>query len=1254
MLSVNAPMPSIAVSPGSSRDAGGRLLAASGLPFALLGLDPELAEGDGLRLLVANPALAGWPGFADATIGAHPEGPALAWVTARARAALLAQAPVRGSWRTLADGEPERIELWPVDAGCVALLVLPSAGCPQVLQALRLEAQLGSIVAQLAGSFVDPGASDFGAAIARALSTLGLAVEADRAYVFDYHHDRGICTNTHEWCRDGIEPQLDALQAVPLAELPEWLATHQRGEAVVIPDVALHPEAGTRAILEPQQILSLLTVPMLLDGGCVGFVGFDWVRIRHRFGEHEVMLLRVFAQMLAAARQRRGLEQALKEGRQRLEDIIEGTHAGTWEWNLRTRAARYNERWAGMLGHTLAELSPTSVGTWEQRVHPEDLPLALEQLSRHYAGQQRFYVCEMRMRHRDGHWLWVLARGRVADWTPDLRPLLVSGTHQDISLRKRAEAELKQSEAYLRAIIENLPGLAWLKDTDGRFLAVNRAMLKSCGHRTNGAVIGRTDLDLFPIEVAEKYRADDQRVMEKLAPLTVEEQILDHGRPRWHETFKAPVLGVDGRVLGTAGYARDITARRQADARLRASEQRFRQLLENVPGIAVQGYGADLRVRFWNVGSEQLYGWSAREAHGRSLLELIIPPPMRAEVREGIRNWIAGGPAIPSAELVLIHKDGSPRPVYSSHVLQQNATGEYELFCIDLDLRELKAAEARQRLTASVFSHSHEGILITDPQARIVEVNEAYCRMTGYPREVLIGRSPRFLRAERQDSAAYAAMWAALKAQGHWSGEVWNQRSDGREYAQALTVSAVAGADGRVANYVGLCSDITERKDYQQHLERIAHFDVLTGLPNRVLLVDRLRQAMAQTRRRGSQLALLYIDLDSFKAVNDSHDHDTGDRVLAEVGQRMRESLRESDTVARIGGDEFVVILGDLTESAPLQPLLDRLQQTLCRPIQLGTLELPLSASIGVTLYPQDAELDAEQLLRQADQAMYGAKRAGRRQLCHFDAGLESRHRERAQLLADLRDGIGTGQLLLEYQPTVDLGLGTVDGVEALVRWQHPVRGRLYPAEFLPMLEGDELGLQLGEWVLARALADAAVWRAAGLDLRLSVNLSAQQLQHGDFPAVLARRLAEAPLPAGRLLLEILESSMLQDLEQAAQVIQRCNALGVDFALDDFGTGWSSLRYLKDLPLAELKIDRSFVQDMLADPGDRAIVEGIVGLSRAFGIDVIAEGVELAAQGDALLALGCRRAQGWGIARAMPAAALPGWIAGWDGRISAV
>ncbi len=1117
---------------------------------------------------------------------------------------------------------------------------------------MPLDVELGGIVAQLAGSFVDPASSaNFDGAIGLALEKLGLAVDADRAYIFDYHHDRGICTNTHEWCRAGISPQIDALQSVPLVELPEWLRTHQRGEAVVIPDVATHPEESTRAILESQQILSLLTVPMRLGEVCVGFVGFDWVRARHRFGEQEVLVLRVFAQMLGSARQRRGLEAALKDERRRLEDIIEGTHAGTWEWNLSTRLARYNGRWAEMLGLSLSELAPTTMATWEERVHPEDLPLALEQLSKHYIGHQRFYVCELRMRHRDGHWIWVLARGRVAEWTSDLKPLLVSGTHQDISIRKRAEAELRQNEAYLRAIIENLPEHAWLKDSESRFLAVNRALVRSCGHRTNGAVIGRSDLDLFPAALAEKFRADDRRVMERLAPLTVEEQIPEHGRLRWYETFKAPVLGNDGRVLGTAGYARDVTAQREADARLRASEQRFRQLLEHVPGIAVQGYGADLKVRFWNLGSEQLYGWTAREARGRSLLELIIPPPMRSDVRAAIQSWIAGGPAIPSAELVLTHKDGSPIPVYSSHVLQQNGTGEYELFCIDLDLRELKAAEARQRLTASVFTHSHEGILITDAEARIVEVNEAYCRMTGYHREALIGRNPRFLRAERQDSATYTAMWAALKSQGHWSGEVWNRRRDGREYAQALTVSVVQGPDGRIANYVGLCADITERKTQQQHLERIAHFDILTGLPNRVLLIDRLRQAMGQTRRRGGRLALAYIDLDNFKSINDSHDHEIGDRVLAEVGQRMREALRESDTVARIGGDEFVVLLGDLQDAAALQPLLDRLQQTLSKPIPIGTLELPLSASIGVTLYPQDSELDAEQLLRQADQAMYGAKHAGRRQLCHFDSDLEQRHRARAGLLADLRKAFEAEQLRLLYQPTVDLAGGVVDGVEALVRWQHPTRGLLYPADFLPFLEGDELGLKLGEWVLTRALADASHWRESGLDLRLSVNLSAQQIQHGDFPEMLAERLTATPIPRGRLLLEILESSMLKDLEQAAQVVRRCNELGVEFALDDFGTGWSSLRYLKDLPLAELKIDRSFVQDMLDDPADRAIVQGIVGLSRAFDIDVIAEGVENPAQAAALLELGCRRAQGWGIARAMAAPAIPTWIAGWDGRI---
>ncbi len=803
---MNAPTALTVLPSSASQEGASDWLQRATLPFALLGLDAQHPEREGLQLRWANPALLAWSGLAGSS-SARLQGPALDWVVARARAAVLADAPIRGSWQSPRTGAVDRIELWPVDAATVAMLVLPNLGTTHDLPALPLEVQLGSIVVQLASSFIDPAnAANFDAAIDHALARLGLAVDADRAYVFEYHHARGICTNTHEWCRSGIAPQLDALQAVPLTELSDWLATHQRGEAMVIPEVALHPEASIRAILEAQQILSLLTVPMLLEGVCVGFVGFDWVHAQHRFGDQEVLLLRVFAQMLGSARQRRGLEQALKEERRRLEDIIEGTHAGAWEWNLKTRTARYNERWAEMLGHTLSELTPTLIDTWEQRVHPEDLPIALEQLSKHYAGQQRFYVCELRMRHRDGYWVWVLARGRVADWTPDLKPLLVSGTHQDISTRKRAEAELKQSEAYLRAIIENLPGLAWLKDTEGRFLAVNRAMIRSCGHRTNGAVVGRSDPDLFPAELAAQYRAEDQRVMERMAPLTVVEQIQEHHRLRWYEICKSPVLGNDGRVLGTAGYARDITAQRQAEARLRASEQRFRQLVENVPGIAVQGYGADLRVRFWNVGSERLYGWTAREACGRSVLDLIIPPAMRNEVREAMQAWMAGGPAIRSAELLLQHKDGSLRPVYASHVLQQSATGEYELFCIDLDLRELKAAEARQRLTASVFTHSHEGILITDAEARIVEVNDAYCRMTGYSREALIGRDPFFQRAPREEAAVYAAMWAALKSQGHWSGEIWNRRRDGREYAQALTVSAVLGADGRVSNYVGRIS----------------------------------------------------------------------------------------------------------------------------------------------------------------------------------------------------------------------------------------------------------------------------------------------------------------------------------------------------------------------------------------------------------------------------------------------------------------
>lgn len=555
--------------------------------------------------------------------------------------------------------------------------------------------------------------------------------------------------------------------------------------------------------------------------------------------------------------------------------------------------------------------------------------------------------------------------------------------------------------------------------------------------------------------------------------------------------------------------------------------------------------------------------------------------------------------------------------------------------------------EARLQLAASVFTHAREGILITDADANIIEVNDTFTQTTGYGRSEVIGKNPRILKTGLQGADFYAAMWKSLLENDFWMGEVWNRRKNGEVYAEMKTISAVRDAAGKIQRYVALFTDITPMKSHQQQLEHVVHYDVLTGLPNRVLLGDRLQHAMLQSLRRGLSLAVVFLDLDGFKRVNDSYGHEVGDALLIVVAQRMKEAMRDDDTLARTGGDEFVAVLADLERPQDCMPMVERMLMAAATPVEVGAITVSVSASIGVTTYPQDGG-DADQLLRHADQAMYASKQAGKNRYHMFDVDYDAVVQSQSEGVERMRRGIEQGEFLLFYQPKVNMKTGEVIGAEALIRWQHPERGLLSPAAFLPMVENHPYSVTLGEWVMETALIQIEKWHAAGLNITVSVNVGAQQLQLDDFVPRLTALLAAYPgVPRDTLELEVLENNALEDIAKASDVMHKCRAIGVNFALDDFGTGYSSLTYLKRLPADVLKIDQSFVRDMLNAPDDLAIVEGVVGLSTAFHRTVLAEGVETVVHGEMLLSLGCELAQGYGIARPMPAAELMGWVAAW-------
>ncbi|MFM9835125.1 MAG: EAL domain-containing protein [Methylophilaceae bacterium] len=578
------------------------------------------------------------------------------------------------------------------------------------------------------------------------------------------------------------------------------------------------------------------------------------------------------------------------------------------------------------------------------------------------------------------------------------------------------------------------------------------------------------------------------------------------------------------------------------------------------------------------------------------------------------------------------------------HLVEAEAQNE----ALKANTRELRNSEKQFRtLVENVPGAAYQCELDTFWTMRYV--GENIKDITGYPASDFVNNKIRSFASLilHDQSLLDEKMIAAMKARKPWEIEYEIQCADGKsrwiyEKGQALTDD-----EGNVESLAGFIYDITETKAHQRQLEQIAHYDPLTNLPNRVLLADRLAQAILHSQRLNQSLAVAYLDLDGFKEVNDQYGHNVGDQLLIELGQRMKACLRESDTFSRIGGDEFVAVMSSLEHAADCEPLLERLLKAASDPIKIGSLDLKLSVSIGVTRYPQDGS-EADQLMRHADQAMYLAKQAGKNGYHLFDTAQDIAVKTQRESLIHVSNGFKKDEFVLHYQPKVNMKTGEIIGAEALIRWQHPDRGLLPPSAFLPVIENHPLSLTIGKWVIDMALKQMSTWQSMGLNLPVSVNIGALQLQQEDFVTQLSELLAKHPdVDPNKLELEIVETSAIKDIGQISELMQACRLLGVHFALDDFGTGYSSLTYLKRLPASMLKIDQSFVRDMIDDADDLAIVEGVVGLAKAFHREVIAEGVETIAHGVLLLKLGCELAQGYGIAKPMSATEIPNWVNIW-------
>jgi diguanylate cyclase (GGDEF)-like protein/PAS domain S-box-containing protein len=681
---------------------------------------------------------------------------------------------------------------------------------------------------------------------------------------------------------------------------------------------------------------------------------------------------------------------------------------------------------------------------------------------------------------------------------------------------------------------------------------------------------------------------------------------------------------------------------------LRESENRFRLMADGAP-VLIWVTNRDRLTPWFNRPWREFTGHSIEQDAGQGWLEAVHPDDR--EFCMGAYGKAFEAHEAFSLEHRLQRRDGAYRWLLNTGLPRHDDQGVFQGFIGSLvDITERKQAESQLQLAASVFQSAHEGIMIIDTDARLLDVNATFSHITGYSREQAIGESLCLFDGGHHSAGFYLQLLHNLGAQGHWQQEVRARNGNGKSFDCLLSFCAVRrDKDDRPAHFIGFLSDISMQKRQQSELEHIAHFDVLTGLPNRSLFSDRLNQAVRNANRRNQLIAIAFIDLDGFKEINDGYGHEVGDQLLREISTRMKEVCREGDTIARLGGDEFVALLIDLPNLQASEPLLKRLLLAASHPLKHGSEMLQVSGSIGVTFYPQMESVEADQLLRQADHSMYQAKLSGKNRIHMFDAEHDRDIRGLHESLENIRLALLREEFVLYYQPKVNMRTGEVVGAEALIRWQHPQRGMLYPGSFLADVDEHPLGLSLGEWVLATAIGQLAEWCSQGMTLRLSVNISAHHLQQEDFVQRLRHLLSRHPqADADRLELEVLETNALNDIERVSRIIQECALLGVSFALDDFGTGYSSLTYLKRLPAAVLKIDQSFVRDMLDDPEELAIIDGVLGLAKAFRREAIAEGVETLEHGRILLQLGCELAQGYAISRPVCAADLQLWISAWQ------
>jgi diguanylate cyclase (GGDEF)-like protein/PAS domain S-box-containing protein len=941
----------------------------------------------------------------------------------------------------------------------------------------------------------------------------------------------------------------------------------------------------------------------------------------------------------------RTAEEALRQSEARYRSLIESLPDIVYSFVPATGERYYSPQVESLFGLTPEQLSRQRE-FWYDAIHPDDRLRVESLVERSHVGSA--FELEYRVRDRDGRWRWLRDRARTR--MDNSGTLVLDGIATDITAMKETEIALRERDELLRKLSERVPGVIYQFRMDPQggmsFSFVSDGARAVFGVEP-GVVRERAD------EMLGRLHPDDyKRVMEtiaesyeKLTPWRCEFRGQHPQRGvRWLQGESLPERLEDGSVLWH-GYINDVTERKQAEQSMLQSERRYRALFDVNPSPMWVYDTETLQFIEVNQAAVEHYGYR-REEFRRMTIRDIRPqedlPRLAANIaalqEEGIDRAGVWRHRKKNGEMILVE-------IRSKLI---DFGGRRAEIVVALDVTQRLQAEEELRLAAKVFDGSRQAIVITDTRPGIVRVNRAFEEITGYTEAEVLGRNPSMLSSGRQDAEFYRTLWRQLETQGFWEGELWNRRKSGELYPEYLSISAVGDGKGAVAHYVALFSDISERMAAQERIQYLAHHDVLTGLPNRILLRDRVDVALAHARREKTGLALLYMDLDRFKLINDSLGHEVGDELLRQVAERIASQVRTTDTLCRQGGDEFILMLTEVGEMQDAGRIAEKLIAAVGRPFSIRGHELLVTLSIGIAAYPENGE-DLESLQRNADSAMYAAKGAGRNTYRYYSPEMNARALEYLSTERDLRRAIEREELFLVCQPQVGLRDGRLVGYEVLVRWQHPVRGLIQPGTFIQIAEESGLIVPMGTWILRQACRERRRFETAGLSgIPVAVNVSAWQFGQPEFVDVVAEILASEGLAPSLLELEVTEGVIMQGSEAVLESLHRLDGMGIRLAIDDFGIGYSSLSYLSSFPIRKLKIDQSFVRDVPMDAGDAAIAQAIIGLGQALGMTVIAEGVETAGQAEFLSRHGCDEVQGFYFGRPVAADAFLALALQWD------